>query len=635
MRYRREIDGLRAVAVVPVILFHAGFDFFSGGFVGVDIFFVISGYLITTLLMDDIEQGKFSIARFYERRARRILPALCVVLLSCLPFTYMWMLPLHQKDFGASLVTVILSLSNFYFLDQINYFSPNADLQPLLHTWSLAVEEQYYFVFPLFLLAIRRFSLRSITFFVCLFVVLSFAVSEWGQTESVAKNFFFTPSRLWEIGVGSICSLITRNRKQKPSNFLGFFGLFLISYSVFAFNATTPMPSVFALIPVLGAAFIILFASEGTWVSRLLSFPPFVGVGLISYSAYLWHQPVFAFARLRSTINISPNFMALLCLLTLLLAWVTWRFVEQPFRIGGKPFLLKRNKIFLASGTAVAFFCIVGLLMFFHEAPFGAIGNEARESTSGKCNYDEGNCYQIPNASMRVALWGDSYADAFSISLGHLLNKNGISLTLYIKHSCPSLLSVLRNEDSRRGLGDGARCKIFTEKAFRSIMDRKFDIVIITSAYEWYSTGLNFDGKSILLDDGLENKSSGESTVAASLAQTVVDVENSGAQVVLVGPHPVVNDFELKLRSYFFGEIDQIYGGYQSAKTVRDGLIAALARRQATWVEESGLNWFCNGSTCPVVDRHGMLLLYDGVHISSVLAPNVARHVFELFQELN
>jgi peptidoglycan/LPS O-acetylase OafA/YrhL len=189
MRYRPEIDGLRAVAVVPVILFHAGFETFSGGFVGVDVFFVISGYLITSLIIEDLEKGHFSIARFYERRARRILPALFFVMLCCIPFAWMWMLPHKLKDFGQSIVAVTLFASNVLFWIKDGYFSEAAELKPLLHTWSLAVEEQYYLCFPIFLIAIWRFGRPAVAALLMLIALVSLGLSEWGWRNAPSANF--------------------------------------------------------------------------------------------------------------------------------------------------------------------------------------------------------------------------------------------------------------------------------------------------------------------------------------------------------------------------------------------------------------------------------------------------------------
>ena len=263
MHYRREIDGLRAVAVVPVILFHAGFELFGGGFVGVDVFFVISGYLITSLILAELDQGTFSVARFYERRARRILPALMLVLLACLPFAYALMLPHQLKDFAASLVSVVFAISNFFFLSQVDYFSPNAELQPLLHTWSLAVEEQYYFLFPPALLLVWRLARCRTVWFVGALVLLSFAFSEWAWRENAQRNFFFTLSRFWEIGAGSLCAFVGLQARGRVNEILSFLGLCLIVASVFFYTKETPFPSFYTLAPVLGTLLVILFCQRG------------------------------------------------------------------------------------------------------------------------------------------------------------------------------------------------------------------------------------------------------------------------------------------------------------------------------------------------------------------------------------
>lgn len=365
MQYRREIDGLRAVAVLPVILFHAGFSVFSGGYVGVDIFFVISGYLITSILIDEIARSDFSLARFYERRARRLLPALFVVMFACLPFAYMWMLPFQLKDFAQSLVAVVFFTSNALFLSEDGYFATAAEFKPLLHTWSLAVEEQFYLLFPIFLIVI--FKLGRTKVFLCLVAVfiLSLCLAEWGwQNDPIAKFYLF-PTRAWELMAGSICALITWDQAQKSGNFLSAIGLAMILFAMLVYDEGTAFPSLYTLPPVLGAALVIVFAGQGTWVGRLLSLPGFVGLGLISYSAYLWHQPLFAFARLRSVTEPSNSLMAALTALTLLLAWATCHWVEQAFRKRENPMLATQRSVFAVSGAIGAFFVSVGLAGHF------------------------------------------------------------------------------------------------------------------------------------------------------------------------------------------------------------------------------------------------------------------------------
>ena len=299
MKYRAEIDGLRALAVVPVIFFHAGFEFFRGGFVGVDVFFVISGYLITTIIINDLENNCFSFLNFYERRARRILPALFFVMFACIPFAWIWMVPGQMKDFSQSLVAVSLFSSNLLFWKESGYFDAASEEKPLLHTWSLSVEEQYYFLFPIFLFLIWRFGKNRVFWTIFLIALISLVFSEWSWRNKNSANFFLAPSRAWEILAGSISAFIVKKRGVCKNELISLFGLFCIITPFILYDQKTPFPSIYTLVPVVGVVLVIIYADQNTLVSKFLSTKLLVGLGLISYSAYLWHQPLFAFARIR------------------------------------------------------------------------------------------------------------------------------------------------------------------------------------------------------------------------------------------------------------------------------------------------------------------------------------------------
>jgi peptidoglycan/LPS O-acetylase OafA/YrhL len=220
LKYRAEIDGLRALAVVPVILFHAGFELFSGGFVGVDVFFVISGYLTTTILIKDIENKRFSIVNFYERRARRIFPALFCVMLACIPFAWILLSDAALQKFGNGLIGVSLFLSNVVFWRQQGYFDESAELNPILHTWSLAVEEQYYVLFPIFLLLAWRFGKNRVFWMIAVMAAISLLVSEWGWRNQATANFYLAPTRAWELFAGSLAAFIVQKQGVQKNNFV-------------------------------------------------------------------------------------------------------------------------------------------------------------------------------------------------------------------------------------------------------------------------------------------------------------------------------------------------------------------------------------------------------------------------------
>lgn len=275
MQYRREIDGLRALAVLPVILFHAGFETFSGGFVGVDVFFVISGYLITTIILGELEQGKFSIVNFYERRARRILPALFLVMLVSIPFAWILLSPAELTSFSKSLIAVPLFVSNFFFWRDGGYFETAAELKPLLHTWSLAVEEQYYVLFPLFLMLFWKLGKRWILLTLTLVFCSSLAIAQWAAYARPDVAFYLLPTRGWELLIGAFAAMyLSKSYRiefgKAASEVGGWLGVVLILFPVFSYSKATPFPGLYALVPTLGTVLIILFATEQTSVGKFL-----------------------------------------------------------------------------------------------------------------------------------------------------------------------------------------------------------------------------------------------------------------------------------------------------------------------------------------------------------------------------
>jgi peptidoglycan/LPS O-acetylase OafA/YrhL len=358
MKYRAEIDGLRALAIVPVVLFHGGFTLFSGGFVGVDIFFVISGYLITTILIGEIEAGQFNLVNFYERRARRILPALFFVMVACIPFARLWMAPDQMKDFAQSFVAVVLFASNILFWRESNYFETTSDEKPLLHTWSLAVEEQYYLAFPLFLFFAWRLGRNWVFWSIVVMAAASMLLSEWGWRNAPTANFYLAPTRAWELFGGSIAAFLIRGWGVQSRELPAWLGFFLIAGSVFIYDRNTPFPSLYAIAPVAGTALIVLYGSSETTVGRLLGSRWLVRIGLVSYSAYLWHQPIFAFARIHSVNPPGKVSIIGLIILSFALAYVSWRYVESPFRNKRK---IDRAAVFKLSAVGCATFLLLGI----------------------------------------------------------------------------------------------------------------------------------------------------------------------------------------------------------------------------------------------------------------------------------
>lgn len=352
LAYRPEIDGLRAIAVTAVILFHGGVVPVPGGFAGVDVFFVLSGYLITAILLRDLETGRHSLRGFYERRVRRIVPALVVVLLATTAAAWAVMIPTQLYAYSRSLLAVLLFVSNFLFGANTGYFSPALEEAPLLHTWSLAVEEQFYLVFPLLLAAcVRRGPRRA--FFVLLGVgVASLLLGEVGARLRPEANFFFTLSRFWELLAGALAAFLQRSRPIPNHGPGAAVGLGAILVSLFLHGEDTAYPSFATLLPVGGAVLVLLHAGPATTVGRWLASRPLVGVGLVSYSAYLWHQPLFALARVVSLDAPSAASLLVLTALAYGLAAVSWALVEQPFRRAEGRWLPEGRALFRAAGAS-------------------------------------------------------------------------------------------------------------------------------------------------------------------------------------------------------------------------------------------------------------------------------------------
>jgi peptidoglycan/LPS O-acetylase OafA/YrhL len=418
MRYRREVDGLRAVAVLPVILFHAGFAPFRGGFVGVDVFFVISGYLITSIILGDLTSGKFSLANFYQRRARRILPALFLVMAVTTVFACMWMMPDELKNYGQSLVATALFSNNILLTITSGYWDLASLFKPLLHTWSVGVEEQYYILFPLFMLVAWRYARRYLVAILTFLLLLSLAAAAWGVRHAPIATFYLLPTRAWEILLGALIGYyLARARpvrlplQSQVNQALSLLGLSAILASVYVFSEGYPTPGLMTLLPTGGAALIILFATEGTLVHRVLGSRVLVGIGLISYSLYLWHQPLFALARVYAAEPPGPHVYLALIGATFVLSYFTWRFVEAPFRNGAIiPTRVVVSLSALGVSTAVGF----GI---FLNATYGmwwrAFDSEARIEYMDKRIYNE-RIYQLSKEKfatdkLKVLIIGNSF----------------------------------------------------------------------------------------------------------------------------------------------------------------------------------------------------------------------------------
>ena len=433
-KYRPDIDGLRAFAVLPVIFFHLHLVGFSGGYVGVDIFFVISGYLITGLIYGEMQKKTFSLKTFYIRRIRRIAPALLITLFTVATFSFLILKPEELRSFGLSLALQLISAQNFVFFSEGEYFL-GADLKPLLHTWSLAVEEQFYLFWPLLLLGIRRFSFKVKLLFIATIMLGSFAVNLGLMGVSPKASFFLLPPRAWELVAGGLIALLetkSQFRKVLSHNLrtlLGLVGFSLICFSIFRLTSETPFPGSAALLPVTGTVFLLISGVGSlTLIGRILSFRPIVLIGLISYPMYLWHWPIISLLHQFRINPSAPLNLVLIIFATVFLSVITYRYIETPIRT--KRWLPTTKHLLVVAGSGFVIVASFGTHVFITDGASYRYPSVARNLLTAPLAARTQRCGLIfkvlnprspvctlvadPTATRRVLLWGNSHADHWS-----------------------------------------------------------------------------------------------------------------------------------------------------------------------------------------------------------------------------
>lgn len=638
-RYRADIDGLRAVAIVPVVLFHAGLDSFRGGFVGVDVFFVISGFLITGLILPEIERGAFSIAGFYERRIRRILPALFAVLIFASAVATWILLPGDLVAFGRSALATALFTSNFVFWQESGYFASAAEEMPLLHTWSLAVEEQFYILFPLGLLLVarrlgRRYLLATVTV-----VVVSFASSVIVLGVDRDAAFYLAPTRAWELGLGALLAMgaFRPSHHSQVRHLVAVLGAAAIAWSVARFSAATPFPGVAALLPCAGTAAIIWAGSGGhNVIGDLLSRRPFVLTGLVSYSLYLWHWPLLAFARYYRLGALGVLDTLVVLTVATAAAILSWRYVERPFR--GKSGLMNRRQLFAvtaaamvaATGFGLATMASGGFPVRVDDAVRGLVAAaHDRRPLDWRCaevtpdDVKAGRLCRVGSeaAAPSFVVWGDSHARVMADAIGEAAARHGRSGLLAIRSACAPLPGVRRTDHgARRQCPEFNRAVISAVEARPEIVD-----VILVGRWALLAEGVRYAheyGSTVLLadaDTGVPSLPENRRVFERSLESTVERLRRAGKRVWIVASVPEVGwDVPSTLaRAHRFGRDLQI------APTRRQ----FLARQAFVFATLEDLTVaagitvlrpdtvLCPQTTCAIV-VDGRPLYFDGHHLT-------------------
>ena len=558
--YRPDIDGLRAVAVMLVVLFHAGISAVPGGFVGVDVFFVISGYLITRLIAPEIAAGAFSIAHFYERRIRRLFPALLAVVLACLVTGFFIQTPLDYRDLGRSALATIVFIANFYFAKNTGYFDGAAEEKPLLHMWSLAVEEQFYLVFPLALWLVVRFARLRLA---------QIAVACWGlslaasiiQTYYDPVNAYFLPhTRVWQLLTGSAIALglVPTWRSAVAAEAAALAGLAAIVSAALLYSSATPFPGWQALLPCLGAgALVHAGQARRTLAGRALGAPPVLFIGLASYSIYVWHWPILVFAKYWLLRELLPAERWGIIGLALLAGLASWRFIERPFRGSGAA--LPGRRIFAGAGAAVALVaCVAGLADLGKGLPWRLDPAAAAIASASFEKFQNAKtCPQLSPKNVQlgmscvpgtkdipvsVILWGDSHARAIFAGFKSAANAAGINVGGLFKDGCPPLDGVTNADKA-----DRKDCNAFREAVFEAVAGNKaITTVIIAARWGYYANGTRFGGEAgdnyFMRDSQTVTPSHAENAAvfARGLRRTVSRLQMMGKTVALIGPVPEI-----------------------------------------------------------------------------------------------
>jgi len=568
IKYRPEIDGLRTIAVISVIVYHAKIfigdkHILQGGFIGVDIFFVISGYLITSLILKELElTGKLSLKNFYMRRIRRILPALLIVMLISFLLAWKFLLPSRLIDFSNSIFFSLTFISNFFFhFSGQEYAADSSLLIPLLHTWSLSVEEQYYIIIPIITFVLYKFYKKKILLFFVLAFFISLSLAEGGAKLFPSETFYFLHSRFWQLSAGSVMAYLEikgfrDNINLKKINLIyPFFGLILIISSLIFFDDDlTPHPSLFTLMPVLGTCLIIWFSSKKEFVTKILSTKLFVGVGLISYSLYLWHYPIFAFARI--TEFATNNFLLKILLVAsiFILSILTFYFIEQPAR--NKNF--KFRFIFAPIITLYLLFGFIILkinlnngytarmppiieknLIDWKDEPYVLL-----KDSKGLTCYDNFECIFNNSSKKKVYLIGDSQIASLGYNLKDRIVEKNYQFIFSTYNGCSYFPGMNKIDRKTEKIDRNCNAQYFLDLEKR-LLNEKNSIIVLGGRFPLYLSGYRFNNKEGGVEGGLWNykyisADKTDLTIEAAFSASINKLIKNNHKIILVYPIPEV-----------------------------------------------------------------------------------------------
>jgi peptidoglycan/LPS O-acetylase OafA/YrhL len=635
-KYRPDIDGVRAIAVLSVLSFHAKVDGFSGGFVGVDIFFVISGYLITSIIAKDRNLGRFSFLSFYERRMRRIFPALFSVIFFCTLASATLFAPIDFMTFGKSMVASTCFVSNIFFLRSTGvdgYFGDSSNLQVLLHTWSLSVEEQFYLLFPALVLLLTRSAKGWVTQSLSLLTGISFLVNIWLTLHSQPRAFYTLPPRAWELLIGSLLAIKAAPplRRRLFREIAGTAGLGLIACAVTLFTKDTTFPGFSALVPCFGAWLIIYAGEEGSsCVKTILSFPPLVFIGVISYSLYLWHWPLIVFSQYFAAGDLNGAETVGVILSSLLVAFLSFEFIESPFR--GRDSTFSRRQIFTFGLAASMVSIMFGLVIYKYRGipeRYDKLTRQLVLSNSGrKSDYqsvcsnwkrpvrsvaDINFCNFGTSASKKIMFWGDSHVQQLYPLIKTLFDKGEFGnhgVILAIVPGCPPT-------EHMNFVSKNNHCDSFATFAMVRAEEEDIDTVYIgfNTWWEYHQNALcpSVDGKCI----GKISLPEVRRRFLDELSDHIQRLKQHGKRVVVSLPFPMydksIPDLEIR---------NAVFGRFGLAGVAKDDTSPEFRSEILTVAERGGADTFdpreslCNKLGC-ITQVRGISIYKDDHHIAA------------------
>jgi peptidoglycan/LPS O-acetylase OafA/YrhL len=650
MEYRKDIDGLRAVAVLAVVFFHGRLPGFSGGFVGVDVFFVISGFLITGLIAEDCRRGRFSFLTFYFRRVRRILPALLCIYFASTALAALLMLPSDMAEFGRSLLSSAAFVSNHFFFHLADYFGGLSEQKPLLHTWSLSIEEQFYLVWPPLFVMVARWRTRWLPYCVGIAGALSLLASATMVSHHKEAAFFLAPLRAWELLLGAALAILPRQPaiSGRSAQISAGVGLSLIIASIVLLDESQPFPGLLALPACLGTAMLILVGTHAApLVTRVLSLRPAVAVGLISYSLYLWHWPLLALARYHFDRPLRWTELVSILSASLLAAIVTYRYVEQParhLRFHLAPRLVGAGVLSLGAIALVGHQIDKSRGWTFNLDPeirrldrISRTKNNYRNSCSGAktlSRTDEACTFGPPRSfgSYDMVIIGDSHADHYPPTMSVLAQQAGLSGRQVSAGRCLALFGYYEitgtpaQQAACRSLRDG----------MAQFVDKNPRLQLAVLAHHWSS----YAGKTIWEDvqpiyllgskhDQLSAQRSLE-VLRQSLEQTIDFLTARGIHVLLMGEVPLYDRDPIKCITATIKQGLGAQGCRISAEAVQERvgttnrMLAEIAKRRDNVSFFSPLAAMCDKVWCsPVVDH--VYMYRDRMHLNRIGAEYLAR----------